>query len=1159
MRITRLLLARYGHLSDVDLIFDPKIPLHIVLGANEAGKSTALAAIEDALFGFPHRTPFAFLHKTTDLRLGIGMRAADGREGFFLRRKGRPDKLSDAQDSPLPDSAIAAFLAGAAREKFTEVFGMDGAGLRRGGKALLEEKGEIGQSIVQAHTGLHNVRTALSRLNDAALELYGDRRGGRAFHIAKEAFVTAKHDVETRSVRPAEYDQASKDRSETLQIRARNAAESALLEGERARLDRIRRTTPARLALQHARTARAALGDIPSLPADAGARRSNAIQSLTILNLDFSRERQSQAEAEASLLAISVDEALLGEANAIDALAADLNRIESAARDRETQGQEAAQARRRVEETGTRLGSSLDADTLIARLPGAFLRVEAERALTEHTRLQTRQRESAAALEQAESAVANAKHDFAALSEPAKTETLAAAIEAAKAEGRIDTDVAEAEDALTAAHTALSQALANLPLWQNSAEDLARTTTPLAASLAEGEAALAAAHKNLQARQADSKNLQQALRAVEADLAGVLAAGIPPTAEAIAIARARRDRAWRLIRTQFVEGGPPPSAAELADLPTPLADTLAGLITEADSLADRRTAEAERVAAYEQCAATQARTQALHTAATAALQATYAEAQAAQAAWEAIWRPLGITPGDPAQMREWLTRRQTVLTFLEDTAAKSRGLARIKSRRQAVRQGLVAVLPAFSENGGADIAPLLHAAALRLQHLEAAQIQHAEAKRALAEKERALAEQQRKQELLGTQLKTWQQAWAPLAGALGLPPQAGAKAGAESLSVWADIDRHAQAMKIAQGRIRDMTSHIETFTARVAEICKNCAPDLATQAPIAAVRALATRLALNRSAAADRAKLLQAIGARQQVLQSLTEKIAKAEADLAGLRALAGVQTDEALQAAIARADEAATLARQIAEREAELRRLDDGLTLEELAREAEGEAPDLLPARISELESRRNDIAAENEFLASRLRDLETRIHAMERGQEAAEAAQRMQDAAAEAEEIAARYVRLRLSHTLLRAGIDRFRREQQAPLLAAAGALFASLTQGRYESLDIKEAEDQKMIVVGLRPDGTACPADRLSEGTRDQLYLALRLAGIRTHAAQAEPLPFIADDLLASFDDIRAKATLNVLAEFGEVTQTILFTHHGHIADMADPLTMRVHRLG
>jgi uncharacterized protein YhaN len=143
-----------------------------------------------------------------------------------------------------------------------------------------------------------------------------------------------------------------------------------------------------------------------------------------------------------------------------------------------------------------------------------------------------------------------------------------------------------------------------------------------------------------------------------------------------------------------------------------------------------------------------------------------------------------------------------------------------------------------------------------------------------------------------------------------------------------------------------------------------------------------------------------------------------------------------------------------------------------------------------------------------------------------------------------------------LLRAGIDRFRREQQGPLLGRAGTLFAQLTEGRYDRLGVDDTEDGKPRIVAFRPDGVECPAERLSEGTLDQLYLALRLAAIESYASRTEPLPFIADDLLANFDDRRARAAIRVLAEFGRVTQTILFTHHAHIAGMAESGQCSVH---
>ena len=56
----------------------------------------------------------------------------------------------------------------------------------------------------------------------------------------------------------------------------------------------------------------------------------------------------------------------------------------------------------------------------------------------------------------------------------------------------------------------------------------------------------------------------------------------------------------------------------------------------------------------------------------------------------------------------------------------------------------------------------------------------------------------------------------------------------------------------------------------------------------------------------------------------------------------------------------------------------------------------------------------------------------------------------------------------------------------------------------------------------------------------------SGIEHYCAVAEPLPFIADDLLVHFDDDRSVATLKLLAELGRSTQVLLFTHHRSVRD-------------
>ena len=76
-------------------------------------------------------------------------------------------------------------------------------------------------------------------------------------------------------------------------------------------------------------------------------------------------------------------------------------------------------------------------------------------------------------------------------------------------------------------------------------------------------------------------------------------------------------------------------------------------------------------------------------------------------------------------------------------------------------------------------------------------------------------------------------------------------------------------------------------------------------------------------------------------------------------------------------------------------------------------------------------------------------------------------------------------------------------------------------------------------------------MSDGTRDQLFLAFRLASIEHYAENAEPIPLIADDILVHFDDDRGRATLELLAEIGSATQVLLFTHHEAVVAAANKL--------
>ncbi len=557
MRITRLALERYGHLSDAELLFPPTHGLHVVLGPNEAGKSTALAAIGDCLFGFPHRSPFDFLHGTRNLLVAATLRAGDGREARFVRRKGRRGgDLADGDGEALPESAIEAFLGGATRERFDRVFGLDAEELRRGGKAILAGQGEIGESILQAQTGLHGFRAVEARLDRQAGALFGDRRGERALHAARARFDEARRALDERSVLPTDHAHARGETERLEREEQAEAQESRSLRDERATLDRIRRTAPARRALAEAERSRAELGARSALPPDAEQRRQTAVLARETAATALAAERKRQSELQAGLDALVVDAALLAEAEAIDRLSADRNRISAARSDLGGQREEAERHRRTMQEAARRLGQAAEAEDLVARIPDALTRAAVARSIDAHTRLSERLDAARAAFAAACPVRDAAMVEAAALPPPVASADLRAAIEAAKAEGRLDADRAAAEATLRGARAEQANALASLPLWGGSAAALATAAVPLQAAVAAHAKALDKAADDLRRRRDSVATLDAELEAIAAELHGISALGDLPTAEAILDARGRRDRAWSLIRRHRVEGGP---------------------------------------------------------------------------------------------------------------------------------------------------------------------------------------------------------------------------------------------------------------------------------------------------------------------------------------------------------------------------------------------------------------------------------------------------------------------------------------------------------------------------------------------------------------------------------------------------------------------------
>jgi uncharacterized protein YhaN len=163
------------------------------------------------------------------------------------------------------------------------------------------------------------------------------------------------------------------------------------------------------------------------------------------------------------------------------------------------------------------------------------------------------------------------------------------------------------------------------------------------------------------------------------------------------------------------------------------------------------------------------------------------------------------------------------------------------------------------------------------------------------------------------------------------------------------------------------------------------------------------------------------------------------------------------------------------------------------------------------------------------------------------------------EIEEHAKRYLKLRIGTLAAEQGLLLYREAHRSSMLTNASKAFQIISRGHYHGLSTQPDRDGEILIAQCS-DGSTKYAGDLSAGTRLQLYLALRVAGYKELAHSRPSLPFIADDIMESFDDFRAEEAFRLFAEMAQLGQVIYLTHHRHLLPIASTVcpSVRVHEL-
>lgn len=130
------------------------------------------------------------------------------------------------------------------------------------------------------------------------------------------------------------------------------------------------------------------------------------------------------------------------------------------------------------------------------------------------------------------------------------------------------------------------------------------------------------------------------------------------------------------------------------------------------------------------------------------------------------------------------------------------------------------------------------------------------------------------------------------------------------------------------------------------------------------------------------------------------------------------------------------------------------------------------------------------------------------------------------------------KLALVMLESAKKQYEKNRQPGVLKSAEKVFSEITGGKYPQI-VKPLDGDEVFVQNER--GMQNKVSQTSRGTREQLYLSMRLGLIEEYESRSEPLPIVMDDVLVNFDDPRKAKVIETLKRFAQGRQIIVLTCH------------------
>ncbi|MHC4875571.1 MAG: ATP-binding protein [Planctomycetota bacterium] len=1203
MRIRQLNLIAFGHFTGASIPLNQGTTgVDVIYGPNEAGKSTTLRAVQCLLFGFPKRTTDSFLHTNPKLRVGATLGLRDGSTMSVVRRKGNVKTLRDQHDDGVVDDAqLAALLGPLESESFRSRFALDSEELASGGQALVSGHGDLAQALFAAASGGRQLDQLRDRLEERSAELFKERASKPVINVGLKQVGDLDRQIRDASLAPAEWTQTREELDGLEQRREEITSELSELDASIRQRERFRDALPSIAKRREAMADLERLRDVPLLSDDFSERRSSALAAQQNLQQQIERDETDLEKRRAGFAGLDVSDELLRHAATIRELRDDVRRIRDV---RSSFGDRARQIEQ-LRKTATACLRELrrpESDEIPESMrPSASVSRRLDQLRGEYQTLQEKQRSLADRDAHQRAALAQSQKKLAASPPVADFTVLRRAVEHARQSGPLESQRDDARAEQQQANAKLDSELAGLTLWSGTVDELERLAVPLNETLERFDQEFSEVEDAIAELRREAARLDKEIASAEAKLNRLTSDRKVPTEQSLTAARKLRDRAWQLV-VQRLSGAAKSESDNLtseeiaivaevssdgdASTSDDLVDAYEQAVRDADEIGDRLRHEAQLVAEALTLRGALGDLQRSRETVAAATAKFEQQLAGLTTSWQEQWTPLSIEPLSPREMKEWTRRR---LGLLERAATARLVATKIEQCDQQIEQQceqLMSALRGSSASGDvgskeAGFRPSLTDLVQRAERELAARLDTQNARSRLQEavdkEQAALQKLDRERTATERELADWQAQWQSVVEELGTGAEFTPGEAAERLRLvtdWFAAQDQIDALNVDDQKAREQS---DAFDRRATALLERLASDLLPKSGqtdtdlTAAIEELDSRREANQKLAVKHGEAQNELNSRETALDDARRKLTATSSKLKVLCDEARVESVGLLT----KAEEQSRTKRRVEERLAEASELlagfSGGRSLDEFAEAAAAFTLEQLDAEIGDRTTRRTELQTELNELLGRRGELTEKLSGWTGESLAAQANEERESVLAELRSTAEEYARLAIVSELLKQTGERYREKHQGPVLGRASKLFRELTCGAFSGIQTDYDDKGTPIIVGVRSGGADSEADGgsdcvdvsgMSEGTCDQLYLALRLASLDEYLSQHEAVPLLIDDLLIRFDDARSAAALRVLAEVSQHTQIIVFTHHEHVVDLAqktiDAGLLHVHRL-